>query len=82
MFKNIDYTEDKTLIADIFSLKAEILLVQNSEEALDWYLLAILYNPDESYNYEKVSCLLATGYSNRIRALLTDTVPLIKASEL
>ena len=62
-------SENKALISELFSIKAKLLEGNNINEAIDWYLLAIKYNADESYNYERIAALIAPQYKDKISIL-------------
>lgn len=56
-------------IGDLISLKASLIEKYSLDEAIDWYMLAAKYSPDESYNYERLSALLAFRYADTISAI-------------
>ncbi|MEW5818583.1 MAG: tetratricopeptide repeat protein [Cyanobacteriota bacterium] len=62
----INGTENKESLSELFSLKAQLLTKDNIDEAIDWYMLAISYNNYESYNYERVSSLLSTKFTDKL----------------
>ena len=69
--KPLDH-ENKDLLSEVFSIKARLLEKSNTREAIDWYLLAIKYNQDESYNYERISILISPDYPDIATSLLSS----------
>lgn len=64
-----DNIDNKELLSEIFSIKAKIREKESFDDAIDWYMMALKYNEEESYNYERVSSLLATKYPHKVSSL-------------
>ncbi|MGD9581797.1 MAG: tetratricopeptide repeat protein, partial [Vampirovibrionia bacterium] len=66
-----DLIDDNELLSEVFSIKAKINEQISYETAIDWYMLALKYNEEESYNYERLSSLLSTKFNDNINYLKT-----------